>query len=67
MPSLDQVIHCLAAIVRNPICLIDLALAALYVAAILALLYRHRWMWGVYGSLAVMHILAAVVHAFAHP
>jgi hypothetical protein len=66
MPSPDRVVHCLAAIVRDPTCLIDLTVAALYLAAILALLYRHHWMLGVYLALAAAHVAAAVAHAAAH-
>jgi hypothetical protein len=67
MPSPDPVTHCLAEIVRDPTCLIDLTVAALYLAGILALLYDHRWMRGVYLALAVAHVAAAVTHGAAHP
>jgi hypothetical protein len=61
------VVHCVPHVLRDPLCIIELVVAALYLAAILTLLYRHRWLWLVYGSLAAAHIAAAVALATAHP
>ena len=66
MPSLDLVTHCLAAILGDPTCLLDLTVAALYLAEILALLYRHHWILVVHLGLALAHVAAAVGHVAAH-
>ena len=61
-------VHCLMVLVHDPICIIDLLVAGLYLAAILALLSPgHRWMWLVYLGLATAHVVAAVAHGGAHP
>jgi hypothetical protein len=54
-------------IIREPLCLIDLTVAALHMAAILTLLYRHRWMWIIDAALALAHIAAAFAHGAAPP
>jgi hypothetical protein len=53
----------LGALLHNPLCLIDLTAALLYLAAFMALwLFGHRWLLPVYLALAATSIAAAVAH-----
>lgn len=60
--------HCLLAIVHDPVCLIDLLAASLYLAAAIVLVFfHHRWLLPVYLALAASNIVAALAHASVLP